>query len=417
MGVKTVAPLTNMGNWRKPPLVGCFAMGLLNREVGEVEIIPVAKGIVARWWIVLIAAVLGTVAMWSQESDLSTVPSNTEVVRTYESRDETALLTLVGIDPATVSPFPSFENQILQVEQESMHKEIADKIGFSVSVSVTREEQRFSLINTNQGDGLTKFTFLSVGTPKYTLYCSDASEERCNTALDEYLLRLQEIRKQSIISGLDRLQLLLESLPLNTQSNVEQIAALKAAKLLINGELALLSSTSTAVGATISSVKYSTYAFGFAGGALVGLLIALQLTLIDKRVRSLSQLSRNFDPQTLLGLITHEPASVQNVAAAIVSRARNMSSTSVALVPVDEQTGVKDLISRINAVSSSMGVSVTSLTAISSLSAKDLVSCESAMLVIATRGVSSTDDTVTTWSVLEKANKSMLGVLLADPTA
>ena len=417
MGVKTVAPLTNMENRRKPPLVGCFAMGLLNREVGEVEIIPVAKGIVARWWIVLIAAVLGTVAMWSQESDLSTVPSNTEVVRTYESRDETALLTLVGIDPATVSPFPSFENQILQVEQESMHKEIADKIGFSVSVSVTREEQRFSLINTNQGDGLTKFTFLSVGTPKYTLYCSDASEERCNTALDEYLLRLQEIRKQSIISGLDRLQLLLESLPLNTQSNVEQIAALKAAKLLINGELALLSSTSTAVGATISSVKYSTYAFGFAGGALVGLLIALQLTLIDKRVRSLSQLSRNFDPQTLLGLITDEPASVQNVAAAIVSRARNMSSTSVALVPVDEQTDVKDLISRINAVSSSMGVSVTSLTAISSLSAKDLVSCESAMLVIATRGVSSTDDIVTTWSVLEKANKSMLGVLLADPTA
>jgi hypothetical protein len=392
-------------------------MGLLNREVGEVEIIPVAKGVVARWWIVLIAAVLGTVAMWLQESDLSTVPSNTEVVRTYESRDETALLTLVGIDPATVSPFPSFENQILQVEQESMHKEIANKIGFSVSVSVTREEQRFSLINTNQGDGLTKFTFLSVGTPKYTLYCSDASEERCNTALDEYLLRLQEIRKQSIISGLDRLQLLLESLPLNTQSNVEQIAALKAAKLLINGELALLSSTSTAVGATISSVKYSTYAFGFAGGALVGLLIALQLTLIDKRVRSLSQLSRNFDPQTLLGLITHEPASVQNVAAAIVSRARNMSSTSVALVPVDEQTDVKDLISRINAVSSSMGVSVTSLTAISSLSAKDLVSCESAMLVIATRGVSSTDDIVTTWSVLEKANKSMLGVLLADPTA
>jgi hypothetical protein len=391
-------------------------MGILNREVGEVELVPVAKGILARWWIVLIAALLGTIAMWSQESDLSTVPSNTEVVRTYESRDETALLALVGIDPATVSPFPSFENQILQVQQESMHKEIADKIGFSVSVSITREEQRFSLINTNQGDGLTKFTFLSVGTPKYTLYCSDASEERCNTALDEYLLRLQEIRRQSIVSGLDRLQLLLESLPLNTQSNVEQIAALKAAKMLINGELALLSNTSTAVGATISSVKSSTYAFGFAGGALVGLLVALQLTLIDKRVRSLSQLSRHFEPQTLLGLITHEPASVQNVAAAIVTRARNMSSTSVALVPVDDKTDVKDLILRIHSVTSSMGVSITSLAAISSLSANDLVSCESAILVIASRGVSPTDDIVTTWSVLEKANKSMLGVLLADAT-
>jgi hypothetical protein len=64
-----------------------------------------------------------------------------------------------------------------------------------------------------------------------------------------------------------------------------------------------------------------------------------------------------------------------------------------------------------------MGVSITSLSSISTLSANDLVSCESAMLVIASRGVSSTDDIVTTWSVLEKANKSMLGVLLADPIA
>ena len=205
-------------------------MGLLNREVGEIELIPVAKGILARWWIVLIAALLGTIAMWSQESDLSTTPAITEVVRTYESRDETALLSLVGIDPATISPFPSFENQVLQVQEESMRKAIAEKIGFSASVSVAREEQRFSLINTNQGDGLTKFTFLSVGTPKYTFYCSDASEERCNTALDEYLVQLKEVRKLSIISGLDRLQVLLESLPLDTQSNVERIEALKATK-------------------------------------------------------------------------------------------------------------------------------------------------------------------------------------------
>jgi len=85
-------------------------MGLLNREVGEIELIPVAKGILARWWIVLIAALVGVVAMWSQESDLATTPQTTEVFRTYESRDETALLSLVGIDPATVNPFPSFEN-------------------------------------------------------------------------------------------------------------------------------------------------------------------------------------------------------------------------------------------------------------------------------------------------------------------
>ena len=403
-----------MGNQRKPPLVGCFVMGILNREVGEVELVPVAKGILARWWIVLIAALLGTVAMWSQESDLSTTPATTEVVRTYESRDETALLTLVGIDPSTVIPFPSFENQVLQVQQQAMRDSISSRIGFSASVSVSRSDQRFSLANSNLSDGLTKFTFLSVGTPTYTFFCSDESAENCNTAIDEYMLELQEIRKQSIVSGLDRLQILLESLPVRTQSNIEKIDALKAAKPLIKGELALLSTSTTAVGATVSTVKSSTYIFGLIGGAIIGLLIALQLTLTDKRVRSLSQLSKRFERRALLGVVTPEPASIQHVAAAIVARAHTLSLASVALVPVDEQTSALQLVEQIHAVTSPMGVTVTSLTNISSLSASDLISTKSGMIAVASRGVSLTEDIVNTWSVLENAEKPIIGVLLAD---
>jgi hypothetical protein len=389
-------------------------MGILNREVGEVELVPVAKGIVSRWWVVLIAALIGTVAMWSQESDLATTPASVEVIRTYESRDETALLSLVGIDPSTVSPFPSFENQVVQVQSQTMRDAIATKIGFSVSVSVSRGEQRFSLINTNEGDGRTKFTFLSAGTPQYSFYCSDASEDKCNTALDEYLLQLQEIRKQSIVSGLDRLQTLLESLPINTASNEEKISALKAAKPLINGELALLSTSANAVGATVSTVKSSTYTFGFIGGALIGLLIALQLTLMDKRVRSLSQLTKRFESQSLLGMVTSESASIQHVAAAVVARAHALSISSVALVPVDEQTEALKLAEKLDAVTASMGVTVTSLAPTSSLSASDLISSHSGMITLASRGVSNTEEIVATWSVLESAQKSMLGVLLAD---
>ncbi len=414
MSAKTVAPLANRGNRRKPPLVGCFAMGILNREVGDVELIPVARGIVSRWWIVLIAAVLGTVAMWSQESDLATTPASVEVVRTYESRDETALLSLVGIDPSTVSPFPSFENQVIQVQSQTTRDEIAAKIGFSVAISVSRGEQRFSLINTNDTDGRTKFTFLSAGTPQYTFYCSDASEDKCNTALDEYLLRLQEIRQKSIVSGLDRLQTLLESLPINTASNEEKISALKAAKPLINGELALLSTTTNAVGATVSTVKNSTYAFGLIAGALVGLLIALQLTLMDKRVRSLSQLAKRFESQALLGMATGESASIQHVAAAIVARANALSLSSVAIVPVDEQTEALQLAEKLNAVTASLGVTVSSLAPISGLMASDLVSSHSGMIALASRGVSRTDDIVSTWSVLDSAQKPLLGVILAE---
>ena len=409
-----VASFETMEKSRKAPLVGCFAMGILNREVGEVELIPVAKGIISRWWIVLIAAILGTIAMWSQESDLTTTPSTTEVFRTYESRDETALLSLVGIDPATVSPFPSFEHQVLQIQTASVREAIAAKLGFEVTVSISRSEQRFSLLDTVEGDGKTKFTFLSVGTPTYTFYCSDASVDRCNAALDEYQIELQGIRQQSIVSGLDRLQLLLESLPVSTQANDDKIEALKAAKPLIKGELALLSTTSNAVGGTVKTVKTSTYGFGLIAGAFIGLLIALQLTLVDKRVRSLSQLSKRFESRALIGTITNEPASIQHVAAAIVARAHSLSLTSVALVPVDEQTSTQLIVEQIHTVASPMGVTITSLTNISALSASDLISSKSGMIVLASCGASLTENIVNTCSVLENAEKPVLGVLLAD---
>jgi hypothetical protein len=389
-------------------------MGILNREVGEIELIPVAKGIVSRWWIVLIAALIGTVAMWSQESDLATSPATNEVVRTYESRDELALLALVGVDPATVSPFPSFDHQIQQIQEPAVREAISSKLGFEIGVSITRSEQRFSLLNTAEGDGKTKFTFLSVGTPTYTFYCSNTSAEKCNLAIDEYLLQLQEVRKQSIVSGLERLQLLLESLPLVTQSNQEKIAALKATKPLIKGELALLSTTSNAIGPTVLTVKSSTYAFGFAGGALAGLLIALQLTLVDKRVRSFRQLSTRFESRALLGVVTSEASSVQHVAAALVARAHALSISSIALVPVDEQTEALKLAEKLSAVTASMGVTVTSLAPILSLTASDLISSNSGMIALASRGISNTEEIVATWSVLDSAQKTMLGVLLAD---
>ena len=198
------------------------------------------------------------------------------------------------------------------------------------------------------------------------------------------------------------------------KANSEKITALQAAKPLIKGELALLSTTITGVGATISTVKSSTYGFGFAGGALIGLLVALQLTLIDKRVRSISQLSKRFEARALLGTATREPASIQHIAAAIVARAQALSLTSIALVPVDEQTLPKNLTEQIHAVTSPMGVSAVLLTSISSLSANEMISSSSGMIAVASHGVSLMEDIVATWSVLENAQKPVLGVILAD---
>jgi len=164
----------------------------------------------------------------------------------------------------------------------------------------------------------------------------------------------------------------------------------------------------------VSTVKTSTYAFGLLGGALVGLLIALQITLVDKRVRSLSQLTNRFESQSLLGTVTHEVSSVQHTAAAVVARARALSLLSVALVPVDDKTDAQTLAERIHTVTSPLGVSVSSLPNMEKVSANEMISSDSGVIALATRGISTTDDIVATWLVMEQAQKPILGVLLTD---
>ena len=391
-------------------------MGIVNADVDEIEIIPVAKGIIARWWMVVIAALLGIVVMWSQESDLAITPATTKVVRVYESRDETALLSLVDIDPATVSPFPSFDSQIIEINEPQIREQITESTGLDIEVSIGRSEQRFSLLNTVEGDGKTKFTFLSVGTPTYTFSCTDADPENCNTLIDEYVARLAQMRKESIVSGLDRLQLMLESLQLNTSANLDRIAALSSAKSLINGELALLSNTNMPIGGTVSTVKSSTYAFGFLAGTVIGLLLALQLTLIDKRVRSIHQLSKKFGPESVLGEIKGGKNSVEHVAAAIVAKANQQSIAAVAIFPANEKFSVEILGSSLSAVTHPLGLTVQALPEINLINASQLLSSPRAAVVVAESGTTRFEEIEHTCAILRAANTLVLGILLVWPT-
>ena len=389
-------------------------MGILNREVEEVELVPVARGILSRWWIVLIAALLGTIAMWLQESDLQTTPARNEVTRVYESRDETAMLSLVGIDPATISPFPSFNHQIIQIQEPAMRDSIAAATGVNAGVSISRSEQRFSLLDTVEGDGKTKFTFLSVGTPTYTFFCETESVDSCNLVMDAYVEQLQQLRQQSIVSGIERLQQLLGSLPLTTTEHADKIEALASAKNLVNGELALLSTTTVAEGPTISTVKRSTYIFGFVGGALIGLLIALQLTLVDKRVRSIEQVAKRFGYDCVVGTASASSAAIQHLAAALVARAQQHDVLAVVLVPASASDSTAELAQQLNEVTRPLGIAVNHLNHVSLVDARALVELNAGVAVVVTINQSTIPEMGSTWAVFEGAHKRVLGAVLAN---
>ena len=389
-------------------------MGILNREVEEIELVPVARGIISRWWMVLIAALLGTIAMWLQESDLQTTPARNEVRRVYESRDETAMLSLVGIDPATISPFPSFNHQIIQIQEPAMRDSIAAATGVNAGVSISRSEQRFSLLDTVEGDGKTKFTFLSVGTPTYTFFCETESVDSCNLVMDAYVEQLQQLRQQSIVSGIERLQQLLGSLPLTTTEHADKIEALASAKNLVNGELALLSTTTVAEGPTISTVKRSTYIFGFVGGALIGLLIALQLTLVDKRVRSIEQVAKRFGYDCVVGTASASSAAIQHLAAALVARAQQHDVLAVVLVPASASDSTAELAQQLNEVTRPLGIAVNHLNHVSLVDARALVELNAGVAVVVTINQSTIPEMGSTWAVFEGAHKRVLGAVLAN---
>jgi hypothetical protein len=224
------------------------------------------------------------------------------------------------------------------------------------------------------------------------------------------------MRKESIVSGLDRLQLMLESLQLNTPANLDRIAAISSAKSLINGELALLSNTNMPIGGTVSTVKSSTYAFGFFGGALVGLLLALQLTLIDKRVRSVHQLSKKFGPESVLGEIKSGKHSVEHVAAAIVAKANQQSISAVSVFPANDKFSVEVLGNNLSAITHQLGLTVEALPEIDSVNASQLLSSPRAAVVVAQSGKTRFEEIERTCAILRAANTLVLGILLVWPT-
>jgi hypothetical protein len=232
--------------------------------------------------------------------------------------------------------------------------------------------------------------------------------------LDAYVEQLQQLRQQSIISGLERLQEMLGSLSITTTAHADKIEALAAAKDLVKGELALLSTTTVAEGPTVSTVKSSTYAFGFAGGALIGLIIALQLTLVDKRVRSVEQVAKRFGYDRVIGTANSSSASIQHLAAALVARAQQHGVSSIALIPASASNNTTELAQKLNAVTRPLGVDVDHLNHVSLVDARSLVGLSAGVAVVATINQSTISEMGLTWSVFDGAQKRVLGALLTD---
>ena len=397
-------------------------MGPLTKEIPEIDFRSIRDILRLRWWIFPLCVVVCVGLLYTQESNLQSTPSSVLVVATYGPRNEMAGLSLYGIDPTAVREYPSFQNQLESVREQAA-KAVEDQLGQSIDVTVTRPEQQVSLITAADTTGKQKLTMLNVGEPNYILTCIASTQETCDQAIEIYVKQLSVSRADGIANGLrklaDDVQKVLDSSPDN-QSQLElQRNALLTASSSATGEMQLVSELVEAQSGTITTVHKSTYIFGALAGLLIALLIVLQLTYTDDKIRSSRKLLSSSSTPIFLGEITsrNTAAEVRQVLAGLVTQSRVANRSLISLLPADAHTDLDHLIELMSDDAKSNGLTIAKTPSVDEMSIAQMLDSASALtVIIARKNLSSLTAVRHAKEVLARSNNNVVGVILVTPT-
>ena len=370
-----------------------------------------------RWWVIPVVVGLAVGFLWAQESDLRTEPSSYRMSRTYEARDSTAVLASVGIDPVSVRAFPDANNQLLVLQSAAVRDEISAELSRDVVVTVTRSRPTFTLVDTLESDGQSSFVFTSAGVPTYSFSCTEPVRADCERAIAAYVAKTADIRRDALTAGLNDLRAVLAQVQ-RTAPDDSIAAKLAAIDVLIeraDTPLLEVSRFEEAIGATLTSVRRPTYTFGVAAGLLVALIILLQLTYSDSRIRTARQLTRIAGLSRLLGHVRTTPETVRDRRASVaVHQALKQSSAStIRYIPMRSALTDTTAVQRV-ADMSQAPFNVT--TPFSDLSVSELTTGNPSELdvIVVQRNRDLRRDVVEVLAALDRTGRSVAGVLLVN---
>ena len=373
-----------------------------------------------KWWIVPLTMLLGLTLMFLQESDLQTSPRYFSLTKTYEPLDEAGPLSIVGLDPSLIRPFPSEENQLAILLNNESQKEVLAKIKGEVDVSVTRSEPNFSLTSSQGAEGKNQFSFVSYGSSSYSFACVETDPINCDSAIDAFVAKLVSIRAKATKSGLQNSITLIDSL-LSSPEDIS-IAAVKKLTLqrlalnksieLVTGEVKLIGVSQYSGGAEVTSVNRSTYLFGLLIGLVLGCLILLQLIFSDGKIRGAKQLLNLIGYKQFLGELSakNQSISLQHLAAAIQATHPIKKATVLRLVAIGSEADNEQTKKSLAKVLSCKIILAGQL---KSLNAKSLAPMsDSPVILLAKKHRSESSDLQNAWTVVEKSGNNILGVVL-----
>lgn len=369
-----------------------------------------------RWWIVPTVLAVSVGFLWAQSSDAPTEPGLDlySITRTYEARDPTAVLASVGIDPVSVRAFPDAANQLSVLQGSDIRDEITNELGRNVNVTVTRSQPSFTLIDTLETDGSSSFIFQSAGVPTYNFACTDPDQMNCETAIDAYVAKATEFRKSAFTAGLTNLQTLLGSLAPRDQALENKIAAINSLIDQLDTSFVQIAGRTDIIRPPITSVRRPTIIFSMSAGLIVSLLILLQLTITDRRLRSARQVVNEIGSATFIGAMSRDQHPTKDLLAGVSVRQAclDTSAQRVMYVPLSGPTETKPL----ERLSLSCDVQSRVTKPFPDLSVPEIVNADGTDLVIlvAQRNRDSRQDLRRAVSALQRSGRNFGGVLLLD---
>jgi hypothetical protein len=370
-----------------------------------------------RWWVIPAVVAVAVGFLWAQESDLRTQPGSYFILRTYEARDSSAVLASVGVDPVSVRAFPDANNQLLILQGAAVRDEIAAELGNDAIVTVARSKPSFSLIDTLESDATSSFVFQSAGVPTYSFSCTEPVKADCESAIEAYVAKASDIRRDALTAGLNDLRAVLVDVQSKTNdaSLPAKIAAIDALLERVDTPLVQISAYEEAIGPTIASVRRPTYTFGVVAGLLIAFLILLQLTYSDSRVRSLRQLARSVGDDALLGVVSQKsnPIGERRVAVSLHRALALASAGTLRFLPLRDEMTDTTTVSRLAEMA---GASHDVSRPFAELGVPELAGGTSATVdvIVVRRHRDLRRDAAEALAALRRSGRPLAGVLLVD---
>ena len=347
-----------------------------------------------RWWVVpaILAVSVGFLA--AQESDLRTSAPTYYVSKSYEIPDVKRVLLELEILPESIVEFPNPESQLILLASDPVKEEISEKLGSDIRVEVPK-------------------TYA----PPFVFSCSQPVEADCDRAIDAYVDKYGQIRKQALTVGLESLQRVLTSVPKSDKDLLTpaKIAAINALLSDLDVRLVQIDSVVEAVGPTVRNVSRTTYVFAMSAGLFVSMLILLQLTYSDSRVRSARQAARLIGVDSFLGTVSRNdrPVRDRNTSVGIYRGMIHANAQSLRFVPLRNPIVDQSGLLRIAEMLGSQSSFSKPVAEMSVLELTQSQSSEVDVLVIQ-RNRDLRKDAVDALATLTKSGRQVAGVLLID---